>query len=90
MLISELIIDDNKKLLDLLSGVDTELYNIYEDLQIRSDDFSIPATDLFTTDDIYKFIYYFVDSIEQLDANGVPNNSQIKIGLNELLDYFNG
>ena len=90
MKISEILVDANKQLLDQIRHQDSDLfYIVYLEYQKVTTDFSQPAKMLYDNDHIYTVIYYLVDGIDKLEILGFPNDSQIMIALNELLDYFN-
>jgi hypothetical protein len=90
MRISEIIIDPNKKLLDQLRTSDIDMfYKVYETYQRETNNFTISADDLYDKNIIYSIIYYIIHNIEILTDRKFPNNSQIIIAFNELLEYFN-
>ena len=90
MLVSEIIINPKNKTMDQMYN-DTigKVYNVYESHQHYTDNFTVSPSLLYDTDTIHRTIYYIVDTIEQMKDDNIPEQSQIMIALNELLDYFN-
>lgn len=90
MLVSEVILDANKKLLDQIkTSMLDEFYDLHDQYDVETDNFTVPATKLYSEDHIHTMIYHLINSIDKLSNDNNTKSSQIMIALNELLDYFN-
>jgi hypothetical protein len=90
MKVSEIIISDNKRLLDEIAGNPFvgKFYKYYINHHRISNDFVYPVDQMYSPDAIYVILETLYD-YNMIISTIYKNHTQLVSMINEMLDYFN-